>query len=109
MKRPPIRSLLADPYALIFRGGAMDGKRPFTRIAMLTARKPDGNYLGLLGSGWRWTKPRPIQAADIVARWPGMPSPAALRQARETVPARTTGDMGSAEEGTPNPLPASAS
>jgi hypothetical protein len=80
------------PYALIKRGGAAPGKRPFTKLAFITLmRGEDGGrrmvVRGLIQQGSGWTK-RPAEIAydDIVARWRAPPSSETIARRRRGLP-----------------------
>lgn len=76
-----------SPYALIVRGGGPTGRRPPTTLALIvSASSPDGGRTlkmkALIRRGDGWTKPRPLEWADIVASWRTLPHPDTIAKAR---------------------------
>jgi len=80
-----------SPYALIKRGGAAPGKRPFTKLAFIThISSPDGGRTlvirGLIKQGNGWTKrPGAISERDVIAQWRTAPSPATIAGRRRAL------------------------
>jgi len=81
-------------YALVRRGGAPEGRRPATRMAILTDCTFDGGKLltarGFVGStaltGWSGSK-REVDPADIVKSWRSRPEPSVVNRERRKLAA----------------------
>ena len=87
----------SQPCALIKRGGATLGKRPFTRIAYLVDTiAPDGQAIAVTSyimsdDFTGGTKhPRRIEWTDISQQWSRQPTPDATRRAKRRLPITST-------------------
>jgi len=83
----------SQPWALVLRGGATAGHRPFTRLAYLVDTiAPVGQAIAVTAyimneSGAGWTKhPRRVEWSDIVRQWARQPSIETIRQAKRRLP-----------------------
>lgn len=97
MSAPAKRDLttsIRDPWCLVYRGGAGEGRRPSTRMAYLKSAVPGTNGDSLMGylmnhDCTSWTlSVRRIERADIAKRFRGwhQPVPAAIRKAVRAIP-----------------------
>lgn len=86
----------ADPWALIRRGGAEEGKRPFTRLVYLTRTYvPRGQTVAAAMKGYlvsldRYSRPHittkhevRVPWEQVVRRWRVMPSKAQIAAAKK--------------------------
>jgi hypothetical protein len=87
MQPPCLKTCHGAPWALIRRGGAIPGKRPFTRMAFLTGTvAPVGLAIAVAGyltndKMTRWTKrPSRIEWNDVIHSWSRQPTPAQIRR-----------------------------